>query len=676
STGYFATAFVNDYWMVFLTLGIMAVGSGLFKPIISGTIARTTDEKTSGFGFGVYYWMINMGALVAPLVIYYLRGISWKYVFIFSGCATATMFIPTLFLYKDPDKPESSKNIKEVLRGAVTVLSDSRFMLMVFVYSMFWILYFQNFGTVLWYLRDFIDPTPVNNFFASMGVNYSFRPEHVTVINAGTIVLLQVLISYLTKKTRPLPTMMTGMFIGSLGFLFLALSSNVWVFIAGIAVFSVGEMTCHPKYVSYIGLIAPSDKKAIYMGYAFIYGVIGSLVGSNVGGELYDQILTPLASGCTTTGVTATLRSFWLTFGVLGLFSMGGLFIFHKFFGKDSQTTRLRARRVMVGAYTLFVLIGVLFIGTRIYSVITSVRSVSLGHIPTAVTFAGDGKSLFSGGWRGNIEKWDVHSGDLKKTLPGCKCNTLWSIEYAPRVESVITATKTGQISRWSVVTGKMIDRDEMGKQDIWAARTSVAGVLQAIEGTRHGLKIWDVKSHKLLAALEGKAGKVMAARFHPTKETIITGSDDGTVRVWDISTGQIIRTLIGHSAPVVAVAFGLKKYAASASGNEIILWDYSTNRKLSVISLKNIGITYGGINSLAVSPDEALLAMGREDGTITVWNIAQNTLARNITKNRPSGGLAEKLKKSAKTFLQALILITIGLLGLWAGRGPNEQHA
>ncbi|MCK7524008.1 MAG: hypothetical protein MZV64_43470 [Ignavibacteriales bacterium] len=33
-----------------------------------GTIARTTDEQNSAFGFGIYYWMINLGAFLAPLV--------------------------------------------------------------------------------------------------------------------------------------------------------------------------------------------------------------------------------------------------------------------------------------------------------------------------------------------------------------------------------------------------------------------------------------------------------------------------------------------------------------------------------------------------------------------------------------------------------------------------------
>ena len=68
SAGYFLSGKVTSYWVIFATLLMMATGSGLFKPIITGTVARTTNEKNSGFGFGVYYWMINLGALVGPLI--------------------------------------------------------------------------------------------------------------------------------------------------------------------------------------------------------------------------------------------------------------------------------------------------------------------------------------------------------------------------------------------------------------------------------------------------------------------------------------------------------------------------------------------------------------------------------------------------------------------------------
>ncbi len=355
SAGYFMSAQVTAYGVIFFTLVIMAMGSGLFKPIISGTIARMTHEGNSGMGFGIYYWMINLGALIAPIVAGLVsRNLGWNWVFMFSAIYCAFMFFPAIFVYEDPPKPKSTKAFREVLSSALMVLSDARFMLLIFVYSCFWILYFQSFGSVLWYLRDFIDPAPVNALFTRIGLNYQFGPEHVTVINAGTIVLLQIFVNMIVKNRKPLPTMIAGILIGALGFIFLASSQHVWIFILGIAVFSIGEMTCHPKYYSYIGLVAPQDKKAVYMGYAFLYGVIGSLVGSNVGGEMYNSFLKPLVGK---TGIEYQLRNFWIVFAALGVVTMFLLALYNKVFGVDSAETRAKARRVLIIIY--FVLIAI-----------------------------------------------------------------------------------------------------------------------------------------------------------------------------------------------------------------------------------------------------------------------------------------------------------------------------
>ncbi len=359
ASGYFLTGHMSTYGTIFVTLLVMATGAGLFKPIISGTIARTTTEANSGFGFGIYYWMINLGAFLAPLVVSYLKGFSWSYVFTASAIYCGLMLLPALFLFRDPPRPANTKKLSEVLGSAAMVLADARFMLMIFVYSGFWILYFQNFGSVLWFLRDFVDKAPVNRFFAGLGIPFSFDAEHVTSINAGTIILLQVLVSRIVKNLKPLPTIIGGLAIGALGFVCLAFASTAWIFVLGIAVFSIGEMTAHPKYYSYVGLVAPVDKKAVYMGYAFLYGVIGSLVGSSAGGALYASMLKPLVGQ---TGIEGDLRNFWLLFAALDLLALGGLLLYNRFFAVDTPASARVARWIMIGIYVGFTLLGAWFL--------------------------------------------------------------------------------------------------------------------------------------------------------------------------------------------------------------------------------------------------------------------------------------------------------------------------
>ncbi|MDD3567289.1 MAG: MFS transporter [Bacteroidales bacterium] len=328
SLGYFFTSISTSYYFVFASLMLMVTGAGFFKPIISGTIARSTDESNSGLGFGIFYWIINLGAFLFPLfLVPVMKNLGWNYIFIMAAVGTGWLLILALFVYKEPARPTVQKKLGEVLKGAVMVLKDYRFVLMIAIYSCFWILYFQMFDTVLWYLTEHMDMTPVNNAVNSFltlfteNPSWKFDAEHVTVINAGTIILLQLIISFIVKNTKALPTMIAGIAMGTIGMAVLAISTHAWIFIAGIIIFSIGEMTAHPKFISYVGLIAPPDKKALYLGYSFLYGVIGSGVGGILGAFTYVKFVTEM-------GRPSLL---WLMFSGIGVVTILGLLAYNKF---------------------------------------------------------------------------------------------------------------------------------------------------------------------------------------------------------------------------------------------------------------------------------------------------------------------------------------------------------
>ncbi len=210
---------------------------------------------------------------------------------------------------------------------AAKFADHAKFLLMIFLYSGFWILYFQMFDSVLWYVQAYVDAaslnTAINKFLGLLGIhiNWFFDVEHVTVINAGTIILLQLIISNIVKKKKALPTMITGIGIGTVGMAILAVSANIWIFITGIVLFSVGEMTAHPKFISYIGLVAPTKNKAMYMGYLFLYGVFGSSIGGIVGAKLYVYFVDNLNQP----------RVLWLIFSSIGILTMICLLLYNKF---------------------------------------------------------------------------------------------------------------------------------------------------------------------------------------------------------------------------------------------------------------------------------------------------------------------------------------------------------
>ncbi len=328
SLGYFCTSISTSYSAVFLSLLLMVIGAGTFKPIISGTIARTTDHNNSALGFGIYYWSINLGAFLFPLfLIPFLKGIGWSYIFIMASTFTGSLLLLNIFVFKEPQRSTTPKSIIEVFKGMVLVLKDYRFFLMILIYSGFWIMYFQMFDTVLWYLKEYMDMTPVNNVVNSFlslftkNPKWAFDAEHVTVISGGSIIALQLIISNIVKNKKALPTIIAGVSLGTIGMGILAISTHAWVFIGGLIVFSIGEMTAHPKFISYVGLIAPEDKKALYLGYSFLYGVIGSGIGGVLGAYTYVRFVTQM-------GRPGLL---WFMFAMIGVATIVGLLLFNRY---------------------------------------------------------------------------------------------------------------------------------------------------------------------------------------------------------------------------------------------------------------------------------------------------------------------------------------------------------
>jgi dipeptide/tripeptide permease len=292
-------------------LGIMLIGLGIIA------ISRREKVPVSPTEPAPSYTLPFTLVLLIGMVLWFIPGLT-----ILGRIVSFIIYITVTSLFIiDKSDPAKFKD-------------HAKFLLMIFLYSGFWILYFQMFDSVLWYVQAYVDAaslnTAINKFLGVFGlhINWFFDVEHVTVINAGTIILLQLFISNIVKKRKALPTMITGIGVGTMGMAILAISTDIWIFLIGIILFSVGEMTAHPKFISYIGLIAPPDKKAMYMGYLFLYGVFGSSIGGIMGARLYVHFVDNLNQP----------KTLWLIFSCIGVATILALLLYNRFLAaKDSK---------------------------------------------------------------------------------------------------------------------------------------------------------------------------------------------------------------------------------------------------------------------------------------------------------------------------------------------------
>lgn len=122
--GYFLLGEPRGFWGFFFVFLVVAVGAALFKPLVVGTVARTTGPATESLGFGIFYMIVNIGGFLGPVVSGLLRNeFGWPAVFRASALWIGLNFLFLFAFYREPragherDRPSS---VGEKLRGAVS----------------------------------------------------------------------------------------------------------------------------------------------------------------------------------------------------------------------------------------------------------------------------------------------------------------------------------------------------------------------------------------------------------------------------------------------------------------------------------------------------------------------------------------------------------------------------
>lgn len=303
TVGYFLMSVVTSYGGMFVVFLFVAVGAALFKPVISATISKTTDDETSSIGFGFFYMMVNVGAFIGPIFAAKFRELDWQYVFWLSSLVIAVNFILVIFFYKEPARAQSEeplgKSILTILKNIYIALKDFKFLVFLIIIVGFWTMYNQLFYTLPVFIEQWVDTTVVYDALASISPGLAnaigtgrgtIAPEMMTNIDAGYIVLFQLLISTLVMRFKPLNAMISGIFIAGIGLGLTFMTQNGLYLIVTILVFAVGEMASSPKIIEYIGKIAPKDKVALYMGCSFLPMAGGNFFAGILSGDVYEAV--------------------------------------------------------------------------------------------------------------------------------------------------------------------------------------------------------------------------------------------------------------------------------------------------------------------------------------------------------------------------------------------------
>ncbi|RLD83570.1 MAG: MFS transporter [Bacteroidetes bacterium] len=302
SSGYILMGSVQSYFLVYLAFLWVALGAALFKPVISATITKSTTKETSSIGFGIFYMMVNVGGFIGPIFSSKLRGAyGWKIVFIMAASAILVNLVLVLLFYKEPYRDESKDTIGETIKKSLiniwTAVKDMKLLVFLIIMVGFWTMFNQLFYTLPNFIDQWVNTSVIYNSLADISPALAaaigteqgtIAPEMLVNLDAGAIILFQVLISTLVMKWRPINAIITGISITAIGIGVAFGTGNGFYLILGIFIFAIGEMASSPKFTEYVGRIAPRNKEALYMGTSFLPVAAGNFFTGFLSGNLYQ----------------------------------------------------------------------------------------------------------------------------------------------------------------------------------------------------------------------------------------------------------------------------------------------------------------------------------------------------------------------------------------------------
>jgi dipeptide/tripeptide permease len=288
-----------------LTMLSIGFAAGVFKPLVAGTVRVATDTTNKTLGFGIFYAMVNVGGSFGPIVAGKLRAVSWNLAFLAAAVAIGCMLLVTLLFYREPPREPTRDTLATKLRDIGTTLADLKFSsFLVLLGVFFWLPFWAFFNLCALYVDSNLDTAALYlnlrtvfgkgfaDFFSHAGPDGTRRILGETISHTGwVIMLLQLGVSRVFERRRPLPSVMFGMGVGAAGLLVLGtahIGPAALVFL-GIFLFAVGEMISSPRIQEYVTWIAPKEKAGLYMGSYFLSLMIGGSTSGLVYTKLYGM---------------------------------------------------------------------------------------------------------------------------------------------------------------------------------------------------------------------------------------------------------------------------------------------------------------------------------------------------------------------------------------------------
>lgn len=239
------------------------------------------------------------------------------------------------------------------------------------------------------------------------------------------------------------------------------------------------------------------------------------------------------------------------------------------------------------------------------------------GHTGAVRAIASDRVRIVTGSDDQRVLVWDKATGkqlaELKAHNDKISCvRMLWD-------PCVLTASHDGTAKMWDVRADTCVATVGRSASAILCVDYDYETRILAAAGMDGVCNIWDTRAAKQRHKLLGHSKWIRCLRM--AGDTVVTGSDDWTVRVWSLSIGACDSVLTCHSGAITSVEYiaADKGIVTGSADGMVRMWE----RDEGILRCtKNVGIHSASVLSLRAA--DKWLAIGTADNSMSLFQKAE----------------------------------------------------
>jgi len=249
----------------------------------------------------------------------------------------------------------------------------------------------------------------------------------------------------------------------------------------------------------------------------------------------------------------------------------------------------------------------------------------------TTAAFSPDGKVLCIGGNDCTVSFWDLDGEKEIRRFAPCldpiSAGGIAGLLYGPNGESLLTATRKGEIPIWRTGTLEGIStsaapKDESNLQAVaWSPDGSHVAVSGATsENVYPGiLEIKNAGNLQIERRINAHDKDIRAIEFSPDGKFVATASHDRTAKLWSVDEEGDPIVLRGHQDFVLSLAFSPdgSRLVTGCEDGTCKIWEIGAKEVRELLTLNG---HIGKIMDIAFSPDGQFLATAGLNGTVHLW--------------------------------------------------------